>query len=51
MCRQMLPLLVESLVDNDVFQFYVFLVVIKIIYKRDEKIDLLGTSVLLYIFK
>ncbi len=47
MCRQMLPLLVESLVDNDVFQFYVFLVVIKIIYKRDEKIDLLGTSVLL----
>lgn len=43
MCRQMLPLLV----DNDVIQLYVFLVVIKIIYKRDEKIDLLGTSVLL----
>ncbi len=43
----MLPLLVESLVDNDVFQFYVFLVVIKIIYKWDEKIDLPGTSVLL----
>lgn len=43
----MLPLLVKSLTDNDVFQLYVFLVVIKIIYKRNEKLDLLGTSVLL----